>query len=125
MKTPETPTSRKLRLWPGIIIVALLFISRFGVKAVIPGIEGFGKGMMGSFGFVIIFLLWWASLVVQRGSSASARSGSSQLQSAEHGCCDTSRCGFSGWSVTQSHGCALPLSSGLWLLVDYPIEYEG
>jgi outer membrane protein assembly factor BamB len=60
MKTPETPTSRKLRLWPGIIIVALLFISRFGVKAVIPGIEGFGKGMMGSFGFVIIFLLWWA-----------------------------------------------------------------
>jgi outer membrane protein assembly factor BamB len=60
MKTPEAPTSRKLRLWPGIIIVALLFISRFGVKAVIPGIEGFGKGMMGSFGFVIIFLLWWA-----------------------------------------------------------------
>ena len=59
MKIPETPTSRKLRLWPGIIIVALLFISRFGVKAVIPGIEGFGKGMMGSFGFVIIFLLWW------------------------------------------------------------------
>ena len=59
MTTPETLTSRKLRLWPGIIIVALLFISRFGVKAVIPGIEGFGKGMMGSFGFVIIFLLWW------------------------------------------------------------------
>jgi hypothetical protein len=61
MTTPaEHPTPRKLRLWPGIIIVVLLFISRFGVKAVIPGIEGFGMGMMGSFGFVIIFLLWWA-----------------------------------------------------------------
>ena len=61
MTTPETvqPTPRKLRLWPGIIIVVLLFISRFGVKAVIPGIEGFGMGMMGSFGLVIIFLLWW------------------------------------------------------------------
>jgi outer membrane protein assembly factor BamB len=61
MTTPDVqPTPRKLRLWPGIIIVVLLFISRFGVKAVIPGIEGFGMGMMGSFGFVIIFLLWWA-----------------------------------------------------------------
>ena len=62
MTTPETvqPTPRKLRVWPGVIAVVLLFISRFGVKAVVPGIEGFGKGMMGSFAFIIIVLLWWA-----------------------------------------------------------------
>jgi len=62
MTTPESAQapSRTLRLWPGIIAVALLFISRFGVKALIPGIEGFGKGMLGSFGFVIVFLIWWA-----------------------------------------------------------------
>src|SRR5919109_4374242 len=61
MTSPETvPTPRKLRVWPGVIAVVLLFISRFGVKAVIPGIEGFGMGMMGSFGFIIVILLWWA-----------------------------------------------------------------
>jgi hypothetical protein len=39
MTSPENvqPPPRKLRLWPGIIIVVLLFVSRFGVKAVIPG----------------------------------------------------------------------------------------
>ena len=53
-------TTPKLRLWPGIVAVLLLWISRFGVKAVVPGIEGFGKGMMGSFAFMVIVLLWWA-----------------------------------------------------------------
>lgn len=53
-------TTPKLRLWPGIVAVVLLWISRFGVKAVVPGIEGFGMGMMGSFAFIVILLLWWA-----------------------------------------------------------------
>ncbi|HEU4796255.1 MAG TPA: hypothetical protein VFT02_11535, partial [Pyrinomonadaceae bacterium] len=55
-KTPPT----LLRVWPAIIIVLLLWISRFGVKAVIPGIEGFGYGMMGSFALTILLLIWWA-----------------------------------------------------------------
>ena len=57
MTTPET--SRKLRVWPGIVAVVMLFAARFGVKAAIPGIEGFGMGMMGSFAFMVIILLWW------------------------------------------------------------------
>lgn len=47
-------------MWPAIIIVALQWISRFGVKAVIPGIEGFAQGMMGSFVFTILLIVWWA-----------------------------------------------------------------
>jgi outer membrane protein assembly factor BamB len=49
-----------LRVWPAIVIVLLQWISRFGVKAVIPGIEGFGQGMMGSFAFTILLIIWWA-----------------------------------------------------------------
>jgi outer membrane protein assembly factor BamB len=48
-----------LRVWPAIVIVLLQWISRFGVKAVIPGIEGFGQAMMGSFAFTILLLIWW------------------------------------------------------------------
>lgn len=55
----ETPR-KLLRVWPAIIIVALQWISRFGVKAVIPGIEGFGQAMMGSFAFTILLIIWWA-----------------------------------------------------------------
>lgn len=58
-QTSETP-QRPLRVWPGIVLVVLLWISRFGVKAVIPGIEGFGLGMMGSFGITVLLVVWWA-----------------------------------------------------------------
>ncbi len=54
------PTPRKpLRLWPGLVTVALLFLARFGLKAVIPGFEGFSLGMMWSFGAAAAVLLWW------------------------------------------------------------------
>ncbi|HSK64893.1 MAG TPA: PQQ-binding-like beta-propeller repeat protein, partial [Pyrinomonadaceae bacterium] len=49
-----------LRVWPAIVIVLLQWVSRFGVKAVIPGIEGFAQGMMGSFAFTILLIIWWA-----------------------------------------------------------------
>jgi outer membrane protein assembly factor BamB len=47
-------------VWPGIAAVVLQWLSRFGIKAVVPGIKGFGMGMMLSFGFTIVLILWWA-----------------------------------------------------------------
>jgi len=53
-------TAKPLRLWPGIAAVVLQWLSRFGVKAIIPGINGFGKAIMGSLVFTIVLILWWA-----------------------------------------------------------------
>ena len=55
----DTP-KKLLRVWPAIVLVLLQWISRFGVKAVIPGIDGFGMAMMGSFAFTILLIIWWA-----------------------------------------------------------------
>ena len=49
-----------LRVWPGIVAVVLQWLARFGIKAVIPGIKGFGRGMMVSFVFTIALIVWWA-----------------------------------------------------------------
>jgi len=46
-------------VWPGIVAVVLQWLSRFGIKAVIPGISGFGKAMMTSFAFTLILIIWW------------------------------------------------------------------
>ena len=54
--TPANP----LRVWPGIAAVALQWLARFGIKALIPGIKGFGRGMMISFVFTIALIVWWA-----------------------------------------------------------------
>src|ERR1044071_9333547 len=53
-------TQKPLRVWPGIVAVVLQWLSRFGIKAVIPGISGFGKAMMTSFAFTLILIIWWA-----------------------------------------------------------------
>lgn len=63
MPVPQTdaPNLRKpLRLWPGVVAVLLLWLSRFGVKLLIPGFEGFGRGMMGALAITVAILLWWA-----------------------------------------------------------------
>ena len=52
----------KLRLWPGIAAVLLLFAFRFGVKALMPGITGFGYAVMGSLALALVTLLWWLFL---------------------------------------------------------------
>jgi outer membrane protein assembly factor BamB len=58
---PGDAAPRKLlRVWPGIAAVVLLLSSRFGIKAVIPGIDGFGKAMMTSFAFTLLLIIWWA-----------------------------------------------------------------
>jgi outer membrane protein assembly factor BamB len=54
-ETPQTP----LRVWPAIVLVVLQWLARFGIKAVVPGIDGFGMGMMVSFVFTIGLILWW------------------------------------------------------------------
>ena len=62
MSTGQTnePTSRKpLRLWPGIVAVVLLWLARFGLKAVIPGFRGFSLGMQWALGAAVAVLLWW------------------------------------------------------------------
>jgi outer membrane protein assembly factor BamB len=57
--TVEPPLRKPLRLWPGVAAVALLWLARFGLKAVIPGFRGFSLGMMWSFGFAAAVVLWW------------------------------------------------------------------
>ena len=50
---------RPLRLWPGVIAIVLLFLSRFGVKAVIPGFQGFMWAIEGSLACAVAIILWW------------------------------------------------------------------
>ena len=55
------PTPRKpLRVWPGVAAVVLLWLARFGLKAVIPGFRGFSLGMMWALGAAVAVVLWWA-----------------------------------------------------------------
>jgi len=57
----KTEALRKpLRLWPGVVAVALLLFFRLGVKALVPGIQGFGYAVMGSLGLTLIIIVWWA-----------------------------------------------------------------
>ncbi len=58
MTNPRPP----LRLWPGVAAVAILWLSRFGLKLVIPGFEGFRLGVMGSFAAALAIVLWWLFL---------------------------------------------------------------
>ena len=64
MTTAQTgdASPRKLRLWPGIVAVVLLFVFRIGVKAVVPGIQGFGYAVLGSLALFLVILLWWLFL---------------------------------------------------------------
>jgi len=54
------PDLRKpLRLWPGVVAVALLWLARFGIKAAVPGFQGFARGMMGGILAAAVVVLWW------------------------------------------------------------------
>jgi outer membrane protein assembly factor BamB len=55
------PTPRKLlRVWPAVALVVLQWLFRFGVKAVVPGITGFGYAVLGSLGCMLALIVWWA-----------------------------------------------------------------
>ncbi len=57
------PTPRKpLRLWPGVVAAVLLLLARFGIKAVVPGIKGFGWAAQGGFIGAAVIVLWWVFL---------------------------------------------------------------
>lgn len=49
-----------LRVWPGVVAVVLQWLARFGIKAVVPGIKGFGQGVMISLVFTLALIVWWA-----------------------------------------------------------------
>jgi len=57
--TGPAASRKPIRLWPGLIALAALLLARFGVKAVIPGFEGFRLSMLWGFGGVGLVLLWW------------------------------------------------------------------
>jgi outer membrane protein assembly factor BamB len=57
---PGTPAREKpLRLWPGIAAVVLLWLARLGIKAVVPGFEGFAQAVMGSIAGGAAVIVWW------------------------------------------------------------------
>lgn len=47
-----------LRLWPGIVLLVLQWLIRFGVPAVMP--EQFGPAMLGGLAIGLLIILWWA-----------------------------------------------------------------
>ncbi len=42
-----------------MVIVVLLLVARFGVKAVVPGFRGFALGMQWALGAAVAVVLWW------------------------------------------------------------------
>jgi outer membrane protein assembly factor BamB len=59
-ETNERTPRKPLRLWPGVVAVVLLWLARFGLKAVVPGFAGFQLAMMWALGGVLAVVLWWA-----------------------------------------------------------------
>jgi len=50
---------KPLRLWPGVVAVLLLWLSRFGLKALIPGFQGFMYAVQGALILAIVLFIWW------------------------------------------------------------------
>ncbi|HUG53286.1 MAG TPA: PQQ-binding-like beta-propeller repeat protein [Vicinamibacteria bacterium] len=59
----HAPLPRKpLRLWPGVAAAILLWLARFGLKAVVPGFKAFAIGAQGGFVGAAAIVLWWLFL---------------------------------------------------------------
>src|SRR5690349_3943519 len=52
-------TQKPLRLWPAVVAVALQWFFRIVVKALVPGITGFGYAVMGSLACALVLIIWW------------------------------------------------------------------
>ncbi|MBI5085873.1 MAG: hypothetical protein HZB13_14895 [Acidobacteria bacterium] len=50
---------KPLRLWPGLVLLVLLLLARFAVKAAVPGLTGFAWAVQGALGCAVAILLWW------------------------------------------------------------------
>src|SRR5215212_166103 len=56
----EGAPQKLLRVWPAIIAVVIQWVFRLGVKAMFPGIQGFGYAVMGSLALTLVLIVWWA-----------------------------------------------------------------
>ena len=50
---------KPLRIWPGVAAAGVLLVSRFGLKALVPGFGGFLYALEGVFGCAVVIVLWW------------------------------------------------------------------
>ena len=55
----EPTRQHRLRLWPGVLLVGLQWVARFGIPIVVPGFIGFRNGMMGGLLGALGVLVWW------------------------------------------------------------------
>ena len=60
MPMTHEPTPQKpLRVWPGVVAVVLLWLARFGIKAVVPGFKGFAWSAQGGILGAVAVIAWW------------------------------------------------------------------
>ena len=57
-QTDEPTRQKPLRLWPGVVIVVLQWLVRFGVPIVVPGAMVFG--VLGGLFCGLAIVVWWA-----------------------------------------------------------------
>jgi outer membrane protein assembly factor BamB len=50
---------KPLRVWPGLVAVTLLWLARFGIKAVVPGFKGFAWSAEGGIIGALAVIVWW------------------------------------------------------------------
>src|SRR5512132_1227353 len=53
----NAPARRRLRVWPGVVVVILQWAIRFGLPAIDTGLIRFA--IFGAFGGGLALLLWW------------------------------------------------------------------
>ncbi len=58
VKTDETTARKPLRLWPGVVLVAIMWLARFVVPVFAPDAFAFSV-MAGVFGGAAALILWW------------------------------------------------------------------
>ncbi|MCX6286204.1 MAG: PQQ-binding-like beta-propeller repeat protein [Bacteroidetes bacterium] len=56
-KTTGSTQQKLLRVWPGVVIVILQWLVRFGIPVFIPGAAAFG--IMGGLFFGLLIVVWW------------------------------------------------------------------
>jgi len=61
-QTNSANPRKPLRLWPGVVALAALWLARFGLKAIVPGFAGFALGMQWAFGGMLLVVVWWVFL---------------------------------------------------------------
>jgi outer membrane protein assembly factor BamB len=55
----KPPGEKTLRVWPGVVAVVLQWLARFGIKAVVPGFQGFAWSAQGGILGGVAVIVWW------------------------------------------------------------------